>query len=157
RAWTDGVSIKRGFCVLVGNRAAVGIFRIAPCGLAIGSRGDQFSVCAIDDVEVAITVGLGDQVLAVRVDEDGDLRSVPVVLVVLRELEVPVELAGVGIQREQGVGVEIVSGATLAAIGRSGIASWPENLIGCRIVGAGIPGRGAADFPGVTFPCVVSS
>jgi len=43
----------------------------------------------------------------------------------LGELEIPVELAGVGVEGEQSVAVKIVAGAALAAIGGRRISGGP--------------------------------
>ena len=150
------MTLERRRSFFVRDGASFGIFRVAPGGLAVRIRRDQFAVRAIDHVEESVAVGLGDQMLTARVDHHRYLRRVPVVLVVLGELEIPVHLAGVGIQREQGIAVEVVACASLAAIRRRRISRRPEDLIRRRIIGARVPGGSAAYFPRVAFPGVVS-
>ncbi len=156
RSGTDRVSFERGFCVLISDRPAISIFRVAPGRLSVGSRRDELAAGAIDYVEVSVAVGLGDQLLFIGIDQDWDLGRVPIMLVVLGELEVPVQLAGVGVEREQGIGVEVVAGASFAAIRRRGISGGPENLIRGGIVGPRIPCRCATDLPRIAFPGVVA-
>src|SRR5579859_4645428 len=90
------------------------------------------------------------------IDHDGNLRGIPIVFVVPGELEIPFEFAGVRIEGQQGVTVEIVAGAPDAAIAGRRIAGGPEGGIGCWIIGAGDPRGRAANFPGVGFPSFVA-
>src|SRR5579863_236074 len=147
-------------CVLVRDGPALGVFGVAPGLLAVRGGGNELSGGAIEQVEKSVAVGLRDEVfaagLARRVYEDRHLGGIPVVLVVFGELEIPVELAGVGIERKQRVTVEVVACAPLTAIGRSRISRRPEDLVRNRIVGARVPRRSAADFPGIALPGVVA-
>ena len=68
-------------------------------------------------------------------------------------LEIPFELAGIGIERDEGVGVEIGAHAIAAVEIRRGIAGAPVDQIEVRIVGAGVPGGTAAQLPGIARPC----
>src|SRR5580765_6567223 len=77
-------------------------------------------------------------------------------LVVLGELEMPVQFSGVGIQSEQAVAVKVVAGATLAAVGWRWIAGRPEELVGCWIIDTRHPGGRAANLPGVVFPSIMA-
>src|SRR5579872_5180685 len=86
------------------------------------------------------------------VDEDRNLGGVPVVLIVFSELEIPVQLSGVSVEREQRVAVEVIAGACLPTIGGCRISRRPENLIRGRVKRSRIPGRGAADFPRIAIP-----
>ncbi len=70
------------------------------------------------------------------IDHHGNLRGVLIVLVVPGELEIPFEFAGVRIESQQGVTVEIVTGAADAAIGWRRIAGGPESCVGCGIIGS---------------------
>ena len=64
-------------------------------GLAVSGRRDQFSVRAIDDVEVSVAIRLRDQMLTARIDHHGNLGRIPVMLIVLGELEIPVDFPGI--------------------------------------------------------------
>src|SRR5215472_4044735 len=77
-------------------------------------------------------------------------------LVVLGELEIPVEFAGVGVECQQGVAVQIVARPAGAAIRGGWISRWPEDPIRCGIVCSRIPCRRPTDFPGFALPRLVS-
>ena len=77
-------------------------------------------------------------------------------LVVFGELEVPIQLSSVCIQGEQGIAVEIVTGASLTAIRGRGISGGPENLICDGIKSTRVPGGSAAVLPGIAFPTIMA-
>src|SRR5262249_1101274 len=106
----------------------------------------QPAVGPIENIEISIAIRLHDQVLVAAIDNDRDFGGIPIVLVVPGELEMPLELASVGIERKQGVAVEIVAGAALAAIGGRRISGWPENQVRRRIVDARDPRGSATGF-----------
>src|SRR5262249_38822408 len=64
--------------------------------------------------------------------------------VVRRVLVVPLDLAGVGVERDRAVGIEVVAGTILGVPIRTRVADAPDDRVGRRIVGAGDPGRTAA-------------
>ena len=72
-----------------------------------------------------------------------------------RVLEVPRHLAGGHVQRDDGVGIEVVAGTELRVVDRDGIAGAENVEILRRIVRAGLPDAAAAGLPGVVivFPC----
>ena len=61
-----------------------------------------------------------------------------------RELVIPLELAGLGFERQDRIGVEIVAFALAAVEIGTGIADRPEHGVERRVVGAGHPGRAGA-------------
>src|SRR5262245_14766701 len=68
-------------------------------------------------------------------------------------LEVSLDRAGGRIERHDGAGVEIISGALIAHPGAA-IAGAPERQIGLGIIGASDPDRGAAGLPLIALrPC----
>src|SRR6202171_1323428 len=67
----------------------------------------------------------------------------------------PLDLAGLRLEREHRAGVEIVAGAH-GRIERAGIADPPIDRVQFWIVGAGDPGRSATEFPGVALPGVAA-
>src|SRR5271155_5364415 len=77
-------------------------------------------------------------------------------LVVLGELEMPVQLAGVCVQGQQRVAVKVVARTSLAAIRWRRVSRRPENLVGRRIVSSRVPRRRAADLPRIALPCLMS-
>src|SRR5258708_22350919 len=73
-------------------------------------------------------------------------------VIVLGKLKIPFELARLRFKRQQGIAVEIVARAPLAAIRRRRIARGPESSIGRGIVSPRDPRGRASDFPRVAFP-----
>ena len=63
-----------------------------------------------------------------------------------RELKMPFELAGVGIEREDAIGVEVVARTNGAVEIRGRIAGAPLQSVEPRVIGAGHPGGAAAVF-----------
>src|SRR5206468_11860342 len=123
--------------------------------LAVRGSGDQLAGGAIQNVEEAIAIGLYDQVLVSCIEHHRDLRGVPVMLVVLGELEIPFQLAGIGIEGEQGIAVQVIARASGAAIRWRRISRGPVEQIGCGSVRARIPCRSATNFPRFSLPTIV--
>jgi len=65
----------------------------------------------------------------VLIDHHRNLRGVVIVLVVLGKLKMPFQLAGVGIESQQGIAVQVVAGASLTAIRRRRISGGPEFVL----------------------------
>ncbi len=70
-------------------------------------------------------------------------------------LEMALDRAGVGIDRDGRGGVEVVARA-LVAEPRRAVAGAPERDVALGVVGPGHPDRGAAALPGLAFPGVVA-
>ncbi len=63
------------------------------------------------------------------IDQHGNLHSVPIVHVVRNELEMPFQFAGIGIERDGAVGIEVVAGPRIAVpVGRR-IAGTPDDQV----------------------------
>src|SRR5882672_2565683 len=77
-------------------------------------------------------------------------------VIVLGKLKIPFEFSRLRIESEQGITVEIVARAPLAAIRRRRIAGGPKNSIGRGIVSPRDPRGRASDFPRVAFPRFMS-
>ena len=86
-----------------------------------------------------------------KVGQDPFVDAVVVERIARRHLEVPDHLAGLGLKRQHGVGVEIVALA-IERIPRRRIAGAPVDQIKVGIIGTGDPGRAAALFPGIAGP-----
>src|SRR4029450_5294352 len=88
--------------------------------------------------------------------KDRHMIGIPVVQGVRRELVMPSELPGVGVDRDDRGGVEIVTLAVVAEIAGRRIADAPVNQIRLRVVAAGHPRRAATPrqlfFPGPRLP-----
>ena len=116
---------------------------------------------AIEHVEVPVAIGVQQQLPRLSaphpIDEHHVLGRIPVVPVVRRELVVPLALAGVGIERDDGIGEEVVAISAHGAIGhRRRIADRPVERVELGIVGARQPRSAAAGLPAVAFPRVVA-
>ena len=159
--------IHHDLLAFAGVLADVGLDRTAglhvdaggPVDLHIGIGRQQFAVGAVEHVEEAVAVGvhqdLGGLALDVDVGEHHLGDRVIVERIVRRELVVPFDLAGLRLQREHRAGVEIVARAD-RRIERPGIADAPIDRVQLRIIGAGDPGRSAAELPGVALPGVAA-
>ena len=66
-----------------------------------------------------------------------------------RELVVPPELAGVRVERDDRIGVEVVAGPLRAVVVGADVADAPVGQVELRIVGARQPDRPAAVLPGL--------
>ena len=92
----------------VWNGLALGVETLCPIRFGESGRHDLLSRGAIQDKEVAVARGLGDQLARLAVDgsvyQNRRLIGVPIVRVVGRRLEIPLHLAGVWIDRHDGFG-----------------------------------------------------
>jgi hypothetical protein len=70
-------------------------------------------------------------------------------MLIRRLLEVPHDLAGIGIERDGRGGEEIVARSELGIEAREGIARAVVEKVGGRIVRGGLPDAAAADPPSV--------
>ncbi|KTT77390.1 hypothetical protein SA6_12180, partial [Staphylococcus epidermidis] len=132
--------------------------RIEPLGpghlLDEGQTPDELAAVAIDRIGKAVAVGL-ERELQRRVVRTGDVdqhvfrHAVIVVGIVRRVLVVPLDLAGVGVEAERGVGVGVVTGPVFIVPVRSGIADAPDDGVGRGVVASGDPGRTTAARLGV--------
>src|SRR5207253_585298 len=90
----------------------------------------------------------------VNVRQDGRVSGIPIMRVMRRELIIPAQFAGIRIEREKTIRIEIVSLATAAEIQWRRIAGSPVDQIEVGIVAAGYPGRTSAVLRGVLQPGV---
>ena len=91
-----------------------------------------------------------------EIGEHRHLVRVPVVRVVRRVLEVPLQRAGVRIERDERIGVEVGAGPALAVPVGVRVAGAPVKKVQRGIVGAGEPRRRAAALPDVALPGVAA-
>ena len=84
------------------------------------------------------------------------MHGIVIEIVVRRELEVPFELAGIGVERDHAIAIEVVAGAMVAIPIGTGIADAPVGEIEIGIVGARDPDGGAAGLPGIAGPGFVA-
>ena len=106
---------------------AFGIESAGPVHLHKGITGEELSVRAIEDIKEPVTIRphheLARAAVPIRIDQNGDLRRIVIVRIVGRELKKPLELAGIGSESDDGIGVKVIAFA---------LAGIP--------IGSGIPG-----------------
>ena len=120
----------------------------------------EFARNAIQHVEEAVAVGPQHQLawlaLPLSVHQHRNLHRVPVPLVVRRELEVPFQLARVGVERHHRVRVQVVAWAHVAIPVRSRISHAPIGQVQFGIVRPRDPDRPAAALPRIAGPRFVA-
>src|SRR5574343_821018 len=150
--------ITRVVIHVVHRAAGVQVDALGPGNLLDEREGvQQLAVGTIIDEEETVTVGLaaslddlaGLRILEVEGNEFVDAVKVPAV--VRGALEVPNDLAGVGVDSDGGAGEQVVA-RTVVAVPRSRVAGAGEDQVGFRIVGGAVPGGSAAGLPQVTLP-----
>src|SRR5215469_4204959 len=103
---------------------------------------------------MAVAIAVQPYLFSVDVGEDHFVDAVVVVGIVRGILEIELHLAGIGIKRQRGVGIEIVAGPHLTIEVRPWISDRPVENIACRIIGAGDPGGPAPVLVGFAAPAV---
>ena len=84
------------------------------------------------------------------------MHGVVIEIVMRRELEIPFQLAGIGVERDDAIAIEVVAAAVVAIPIGTGVADAPVSEIELGIVGAGDPHGGAASLPGIAGPGFVA-
>src|SRR5574343_272814 len=142
---------------VVDRAAGVQIKALGPGNLLDEREGvQQLAVGTVIDEEETVTVGLAaslDDLAGLRILEvEGNefVNTVKVPTVVRGTLEVPNDLAGVGVDSDGGAGEQVVA-RTVVAVPRSRVAGTCEDQVGFRIVGSAVPGGSAASLPQVTL------
>ena len=110
---------------------------------------DRVHVRAVEDVEEPVLVEVGRELLPVEVEQDVLHRGVVVPHVVRRVLEVRLDLAGVGVHGDAGVGVEVVALADGSVEVGARVAGPHVDEVQLRVEGAGDPAVAAASLPGL--------
>src|SRR5262249_32972964 len=122
-------------------------------GVLVGAQ--ELAVFAVERVVVAVAreVGYDLALLTIDVDviEHFRARRVEIPMLVRGLLEVPGDLAGVGVERDGRGRVEIVARPELRIKAREGIAGPVEEEIGGRVVGRRLPHAAAAHAPGIVI------
>ena len=70
----------------------------------------------------------------VQINQDRNLHGVVVVSVARRELEIPVELTRVGVERDDRAGIQVVTRPLIVRVVGPRVANPPERQIRLRIV-----------------------
>ena len=120
------------------------------------SAQQELSVGAVEDIEEPVAIGVQQEFAGfssiLRVDQHRRLGRIPVVDIVRRELIVPFQLSGIGIQSQNAIGEEIIAGTVAVVRVRKRIARGPEQRVRIRIVGTRQPGRAATEERLLPFP-----
>src|SRR5262249_40410409 len=119
-------------------------------------RQQEFAAVSVQQIVEAVTSRPRHQAALLAsewaIKQHRNLRGVPIMRVVGRELVIPLELAGIGIEGEHGARVEVVTGAEIPVVVRPWIAGAPEHGVRDGVIGTGVPGRDASGFPGIAGP-----
>src|SRR5713101_5026248 len=157
--WTNilFVSPRHGHELRVYLRPTIFIEPFSPVEFVhVLSAVQIFARSAIEHVQEPVTVRLGERLYflaaALHLDEKEAGVAVIVPDVVWRKLEMPLEVPAVGIESEHGVGVEIVTVASIAIPVWRGVTSRPEQHVLFGVIRTGDPGRPAAVLPRVARP-----
>ena len=111
-----------------------------------GVPDQEFAVGPVEHIKMAVAVGVHQQLALLAapdaIDEHHVLYRIPVVAVIRRELIVPFQLAGVGVESDHRVAEQVVHlPARLAIELRRGVADRPIHEVEVGIEAAGQPGR----------------
>src|SRR2546430_2339395 len=132
-AGLDQSAVGSGRCARLCDRTAFCVNSGSPGLVDEWSSGEMLAVGAIKQEIKSVAAGLREEfarfAFEFGVEENGRLHGVPIVNIVRRRLEMPDEFAGVGIERDDGAGVEIVAGTAFTGEDRVGIAGAPVEKI----------------------------
>ena len=103
-----------------------------PVLLGDGRRLQELAGSPIEHVEKSVAIGPEHGLSRLSPPRDigqhGNLHGIPVELVVRRELVVPLQLAGVGVERDDRTAVEVVAGAASRRCSRGPGFPTPQNV-----------------------------
>ena len=130
RTWRNEGAIGLGLFRRIRNRLAARVDAERPIGGDKWRVQDMFASGAVEQEEVAIAAGLGEQLamdaLIVIINEHRGLDRVPIVGVVRGGLKMPDQFAGIGVERNDGAGVKVVAFANVAVENGIGISNTPK-------------------------------
>ena len=116
---------------------------------------DEAAVGAVDRIEEAVAPEVAHHLALLPVDrrvvEQKGAGLVVIPRVVRRVLEVPRQLAGGDVERDDRVRVQVVARPELRVVDRERVAGADDVKILRRVVGPGLPDAAAAGLPGVVI------
>ena len=140
--------------------AATVIQSLGPSLFRIRSALQKFAGGTVQQVIEGIPVrhrhGLALPPAHRRIEQHRNFGRVPIVGVMRSELEMPLQLARIGVKCHQRAGIEIVARPYVTVPIGSGVPHAPVDQVGFRIVGAGDPCGASPGLPVVALPCIVS-
>ncbi len=122
----------------------------------VGPSQQKLAVGTVQHIEKAVAVGLNHQLAGFtfprRIDQRRRSHGVKIMHVMRRELEVPLQFAGLRIERDDRVGVEIVPRPIVSDQIVAGVADRPVESVQILVVGPGHPGRSARMINSCSLP-----
>ena len=119
--------------------AGLGIEALGPVQIVdVLAALDEAAIAAIERVEKSIAAEVRDDLARFTVDRhvvehvNADLVIVP--RVVRQVLEIPGELAGIDVERDDGVSVEVVAGTRHRIVVGNRVAGAPDGELGGRVI-----------------------
>src|SRR5262249_2535080 len=142
------------------NRSTVRIKTTRPTHLDEWLAEKKLSCCTIQHIKKAVSVrpehDFPRRSLPRHVSEYRNLHRVVVRFVVRRNWEMPFQLAGIRIECDNRIAVQIVAAAVVTVVIRTWVADAPIREVCLRVIGASDPNRCSAMLPGVFVPSFVS-
>ena len=136
---TTGLRVDRREHVVIGKRESV----------------QEREAIAIQYPKIAVPTrvrrGFRSPAVDLGVDQERRRYFIPVPAVMWRVLIVAFDLAGIGIERERRVRIEIIAGPVVRDPWPR-ISGAPVSRVCCRVIDPGNSGRSAAPFVGLSFP-----
>ena len=164
-SWPDHIPFHRGGAVRQPHRTPLRINLFRP--RLFGERFPQQELARFTVQNVVETSAMRpvDQLpgfpLPVAVHQHRNLHRVPVVGVMRHKLVMPFQLAGIHVEGDCGIGVQVVAFPNIGVPVRRRVSNAPNQQIELRIKGTRHPGRSAALFPGIRmgagcWPCFMT-
>src|SRR4029077_7518626 len=110
----------------------------------------------IETVSISPEHHLAGAAVPTHIGENGDLNGVIIVGVVRRELKIPLQLSGIGIESQNAIGVEVIAGPLSGIPVGARIAGAPIRQIEIGIVRARNPDGRASVLPIIPVPGFVA-
>ena len=137
-----------------------GVESFVPGLLYEGFRKQELTGVPIQCVEEPVSIRPKNRgshlALPLDIAQDRGLCRVPVVFIGWSKLVIPGQTAGVSINSNDAVGKQVFAAPHICLEGRTGVSGAPEDKIVLGIVGAYVPCRSSAGFPGIAAPRVVA-
>src|SRR5215471_7226868 len=144
-AWIDQRSLGPWLLPRNQNRPALLVDAFGPVLFAIRATQQKLARQPVQQIVECIAIRYRDQLAGSAakhgVDQHRYMVRIPVMDVVWRELEMPLELAGIRVEGEQRGGIKVVALARTAVIVGARIARAPVDQVRRRVVGPGGPRR----------------
>ena len=161
RGWADKVALQRRLHARHADRPA-GLRQAAGPVQLVDERYalEKLTGLAVKNVVETVAVGMHQKLswtaFVGSVDQNRDLYRIPIMQIVRRELKIPFELAAVGVQRDNRLGIKVVSSSRLAVEVRRRVPDAPVEQVQFGIEAPREPRRSAAGLPRIAGPGFVA-